>query len=80
MTCSLYAQTGGRLLIFRPEPRCDGFFDVFQGILLVLSLGNAARQRGTLGNDPAVLGRGESNVENHVCGAPVVELDAVFEF
>ena len=53
------------LPIFCPQLGGDGFPDVLKGFLLILALGDTAWKRGTLGDDPAVLGMIERNVEEH---------------
>ena len=54
------------LPVLRPEPRGDGFLDVFQGLFLVFALRNAARERWTLGDDPAVLREFKGHVKDHL--------------
>jgi hypothetical protein len=52
-------------LILGPEPSGYGFLDVFQRLFFVASLRDTTGQCGTLGYDPAILGRFQRNMKNH---------------
>ncbi len=65
----LWGMLGGRLHVLGLEPGRDRLFNVFQGFLFILTLGNAAWKCRTLGHDPAVLRLLERHVEDH-CVSP----------
>jgi hypothetical protein len=61
------ARLGGScsLLVLGPQPRGNCFLDVSERFVLVFALRHAPRQGRAFGDDPAVLGLGKRDMENH---------------
>jgi hypothetical protein len=65
LAARLFGKLRSGFLVLGPKPSGDGFFDVFEGLFFVFSLGNTAGECWTLCYNPAVLRLIERHVENH---------------
>jgi hypothetical protein len=54
-----------RFLVFGPQPRRYGFFDILKGLFFITALRHTAGKSRAFGYDPSVFGKHQRNMEEH---------------